>query len=801
MKFKEKTVRRKFPETDSASGKSGADKFPADKPVPDKPLTVKSETANSETDKSVQRTVSPASALFLSAFFGFLAASAKLGGNGAPLCAAIAAVLPPANGFAAFAGAMGSFFINDSFTSRITEITAMPAIIIARALISAVSSARGGRLAPSASGALSAAGYIICGIIAAFMYKITAALIMAIIFRGIISGAAAYFSAKLFEYIKNGKGLTSETKTAAAAVYVLVICMMCGISVGAFSLGRIAGAFAIAAAAFRYGFAGGAAAGALSAFAFGMTSPSMMTTAAVTVCGGLVSGFFSKKSKLELAAVFIVTVFLGSLVYGMPADAAKLLADVTAAAALFYIVPERLYRKPFGRIPAPLSAAAGQFSGRLKFAAESVADVRESFSKAARVLEKGGYEKDISAAVCGKVCTSCRSGAFCGESPEHRRETFFRPAESLLRKKGFLTEKELPDALEHCPKKTLLTETFNELYRLTQIEKRYGDVNGSLRELTVEQLSQTEDMLNYLSSGSETFCACDENLSEYVRAALEEYGAKKPSAAVFSDRDGRLYIDCFYTGLLTEKTEKLTERLCELTDRELDKPVAVTVNGFTHLRFHEIPVYEAEIGHASANGRDQTSGDSDGIFRDGLGNVCVLLSDGMGSGVKAAVESRMTVSVMTRMIRAGLGADAAVRLINSLLITKSPDEIFATIDFMKINLFTGKIEIVKLGAAQTFLKTNGTVKTVESRTTPVGIVSSSDIDRRFAQLSDGDEAVMITDGISESCFPRVRELMLSLGVTAQDCAERIIAEAEKRGEDDLSGQDDKTVYVVKIRKI
>ncbi len=744
------------------------------------------------------RTLSPASALFLSALFGFLSAGTKLGGNGAPLCAAFAAAIPMTNGLAAFAGAMAAFFLDGSFTSRVTEIIAMPAVILARAMLTTV---MGRKLTPAASGALGAAAYIICGIIAAFMYKITAPLIMAVVFRGVICGAAAYFASKLFPRLGDGAGITSEIRVSAAAVYVLVICMLCGVSFGAFSAGRIAGAFVIAAAAFRYGIAGGAAAGALSAFAFGMSSPSMTATAAIVVCGGLVSGMFTQKSKLALAAAFIVTVFAGALVYGMPTDGAKLIADVTAAAALFYIVPEKLYRRPFIRKDMPLSAAAVQFSGRLKFAAGSVADVRESFSKAVRVLEKGEFDRDISSEVCGRVCASCRSGAFCGDSPEQRTEAYFRPAEALLRKRGFITEKELPDGVSHCPRKGELTEAFNRIYRLTRLEKRRGDISGCMRELTAEQLSETEDMLNYLSCGGETFFACDEMLSEYARAALEDCGAKSPSAAVFYDRDGRLYIECFYEGLLSEKLEKLSERLAEISDRELDKPAAAAVNGFTRLRFCEIPKYEAEIGHASASGREQTSGDSDAVFRDGLGNVIIILSDGMGSGVRAAVESRMTVSVMTRIVRAGLGADAAVRLINSLLITKSPEEIFSTIDFMRINLFTGKTEIVKLGAAQTFLKTNGTVKTVESRTTPVGIVTGSDIDRRSALLSDGDEAVMITDGITEDCFPRVRELMLSLGVTAQDCAERIVAEAEKDRENNLSAQDDKTVYVVKIHKI
>lgn len=761
-------------------------------------LKEKKISSSAETEITAKRSISPVSALFLSAFFGFLAAGTKPGGNGAPLCAAITAVLPPFNGFAAFAGAMGSFFINGTFSAGITEMIAMPAVIFSRAMLSSVF---GRKITPAVSSGLAAAGYIICGLITAMNYKITAALIMAIIFRGVVCGAAAYFAAKLSSAAENGLIFATETKISLAVVYVLIIFMLCGISFGAFNAGRIAGIFVIAAAAFRYGLTGSAAAGALSAFAFGAMSPSMTSTAAIVVCAGFAAGFSAKKSKLSSAAVLLGTIFAGALVYGMPSDSAKLIADATVAAAAFYIIPEKLYSKPFGRTSAPISAAAVQSSYKLKFAAAAVADVRESFSKAAEVLEKNDFENDISASVCGKVCSSCRNGAFCGDSEEHRTKTFFRPAEGILKRKGFITERELPDELDHCPRKSVLTEAFNEMYRLSQMKKRFGDVNSTMRELTLEQLASTEDMLKYLGGGPETLFACDETLSERIRDILKECGAKRPSAAAFFDSGGRFYAECFYSGRLSEKIETIAERLCEIADRELDKPSSVTLDGVTHLRFHEMPVYEAEIGKAGASGREQVSGDSDAVFRDGFGNLCILLSDGMGSGVRAAVESRMTVSVMSRMIRAGLGSDAAVRMLNSLLITKSPEEIFATVDFMKINLFTGKTEIVKLGAAQTFLKTNGTVKTVESRTTPVGIVGNCEIDRRTALLSDGDEAVMITDGICEDCFPRVRELMLSLGVTAQDCAERIVAEAEKNKEENLSMQDDKTVYVVKIHKI
>ncbi len=481
-----------------------------------------------EPERISKAAVNPVAALFLSAFFGFLAAGTRLGGNGAPLCTAITAAVPTFSGFAAFIGAMASFFVSGTFSAHVTEMIAMPAVIFARATLSP---AFGRKIGYAASAGLAAAGYIICGLAASMAYKITAALILAIIFRGAVCGAAAYFFSKLLRAAEDGSVFASETKTALAAVYVLAVCMLGGIGFGAFNAGRIAGAFAILAASFRYGFAGGAAVGALSAFAFGTITPSMTSTAAIAVCAGTAAGYVSGKSKLYSAAAFLGTVFAGSLIYGMPSDSAKLIADATVAAAAFYVVPEKLYSKPFGRTSAPVSAAAVQSSDKLKFAAAAVADVRESFSKAAEVLERGDFENDISASVCGKVCAACRNGAFCGDSPEHRTEAFFRPAEAVLRKKGFITERELPDTLDHCPRRSALAEAFNEMYRLTRMEKRSGDLNGSMRELTLEQLSETEDMLRYLSSGSETFLSCDENLSERFCAVLKEYGAKKPSAA------------------------------------------------------------------------------------------------------------------------------------------------------------------------------------------------------------------------------------------------------------------------------
>ncbi|MCH5194139.1 MAG: SpoIIE family protein phosphatase [Oscillospiraceae bacterium] len=670
--------------------------------------------------KKEERGIYGASGFFVSALLGFLAAGTEMGG-GAPLCASAAAVLSPVCGFAAFGGAMVSFLLGGEVGQHVTEIIAVPAAVLSKALAESLS---GRRLPPAASGLLAGFAYFICGGIAAFSYKATGALLMALAFRGVLAGISAFFMGKtLSQAEKNGFCITEENRVSAAVTYVLLICMACGVSFGALNAGRAAGAFFTVIAAYRLGCGAGAAVAALTAFAAGAASAGLLPSSAVLVCAGLAAGIPRKNGRYVSAAAFVGLGLAGALIYGMPRDTVNLLWDMLAAAGVFCLLPDKVYRMSALRPDVKSSAAVGIQSSRFRFAAAVVSDVRESFEKTWQLLDRGAPENHMDAAAV------------------------------------------------------------------------------SMREASSEQLLGVEKMLEFLSGAKDVFPACDQELSMRVCEIFSEAGAVSPSAAVFFDGDGRLYIECFCRGNLNISNRKLTEKLSVISERELDLPEVFSADNTKHLCFHELTVFSAEIGQASVNGREDTSGDSGIVFNDGFGNVAVLISDGMGSGARAAVESCMTVSLMTKIMRAGLGAETAVRLINLMLMAKSPEECFSTVDLMTVNLFTGKTELLKLGAAQSFIKTGGTVKTVEGRSTPVGIVSSVEISRFGARLSDGDEIVMMTDGICEDIFPHVRELMLSVGVTAQDCAERVIAAAEKEKETSPYRQDDKTVYVVKIHKI
>ena len=74
----------------------------------------------------------------------------------------------------------------------------------------------------------------------------------------------------------------------------------------------------------------------------------------------------------------------------------------------------------------------------------------------------------------------------------------------------------------------------------------------------------------------------------------------------------------------------------------------------------------------------------------------VILSDGMGTGGRAAVDGAMASGLMSRLIKAGFGYDCSLRILNSSMLFKSTDESLATVDIASIDLFTGQVELYQV---------------------------------------------------------------------------------------------------------
>ena len=132
------------------------------------------------------------------------------------------------------------------------------------------------------------------------------------------------------------------------------------------------------------------------------------------------------------------------------------------------------------------------------------------------------------------------------------------------------------------------------------------------------------------------------------------------------------------------------------------------------------------------------------------GDYMIALSDGMGKGESASRESALTITSLYNLMKAGFDVELALKTINALLLFKSTEEIFSTVDLGLFNKYTGKLKLFKIGAAATFVKRGDKVETIKVSALPMGIVDSIRISHVEIQVRKGDEIIIVSDGITEA---------------------------------------------------
>ncbi len=185
------------------------------------------------------------------------------------------------------------------------------------------------------------------------------------------------------------------------------------------------------------------------------------------------------------------------------------------------------------------------------------------------------------------------------------------------------------------------------------------------------------------------------------------------------------------------------------------------------------------------------------------GKYLLAISDGMGSGEKARDLSKITLRLIKQMLSAGFDKEESVKMINARLNLSSFSDIYSSLDISILDLYTGKLEILKNGACNTYIKNKRNIKKIESKSLPVGIVENIELQTDTIDIDDGDIVVMCSDGVLEdtsiSTKEWIEDFLKNVSTNnVQKIADLILAEAV----DNSYGvaHDDMTVIVSKIVK-
>lgn len=628
--------------------------------------------------------------------------------------------------------------------------------------------------------------------------------------ESLLAGGAAFFFSRTVKTVESSKGLTALTQQELACV-VLTACILTmslsGVTIGYISVGRVLAVLAILFCARYGGVAGGAVAGVSTGIVFSLASGAGLSyISGAYAFGGLMAGIFSPVGRIGSAAAFILSNAIMALITGDTATVVGGLYEVMAATLIFMVLPKKAGNK-LTLLFADRKAAVGETPAanpvlmRLDFAAKALSDVSGSVDEVSKKLATL-YVPDLNAVyqrAAGKVCRGCGLKSYCWENEYAGTMGAFRDVTPALREKKKVAKEDFPRHFaDRCSKINEVSDAvsryFGEFAVCEDAEKRVRQV----REAVSDQFMGMSEMLADMTREMQGYEKFDTVRADRIKALLQSRGAMPIDVSCRIDRYGRLSLE-IELGVgedIISGNAALLRQMEQEIDRKLDTPCVSIAPGCCRVQVCERPQLQVKVGsaqHVAYNGR--LCGDNYDCFNDGMGRLVVILSDGMGSGGRAAVDGAMATGILSKLSRAGLSFDCALRIVNSALYVKSGDESLATLDVARLDLFSGDAEFLKAGASMTLIKKkrqNRVIK-VETPSLPAGILNEVEFLREHLVLEKGDVVLMLSDGVTMEGETWLRELLLNFkGADMKALSEAVVSEAVNRR---VGGHDDDTTAI------
>lgn len=440
-----------------------------------------------------------------------------------------------------------------------------------------------------------------------------------------------------------------------------------------------------------------------------------------------------------------------------------------------------------------------------------MSEVLESLGKTFRhSAEKREYNSTIEVyslvdGVANEVCKDCPRHENCWKENYYRTYSSFFKLVSLIEDKDYDEDIEKDQIIDFCiRKKEILEETNHSIEKLKLNEGWKMKLNEN-RKLLGEQLDGFSQGINEIIKDIYINIEFNEKLEEEIYKELKNIRVDIDSVVVIetNKEDYEIFIDLNTPYEYENKIKKVVSEI-------LGFPV---INGCKYEK-HKKKTYRFKLIRDNrysaitkvanmANSENKVSGDS---FTFGeMENIHYkALADGMGIGRKAKEESGSTISLLEKLMEANVDKDMMLKTINSVLRSKSNEEIFTTLDVSFIDLYSGKLQIIKTGCPASFIKKKDRIEVINSKTLPIGILEDIDFNIYEDYIEDGDIVIMISDGITEAnkdiedYETWMKEVILGINsINPQVIANEILNKANNISK---GPRDDMTVLVTKVWK-
>ena len=601
----------------------------------------------------------------------------------------------------------------------------------------------------------------------------------------------------------------SGTETASVLiVFGLLLMALKNFDFYIFSPAVIVGVYAVLMAATFGGDKFGALSGIVAGVVLGLGNPNTFLTGGIAL-GGLLAGITGRQNRFITTLIFAITVSVTAFSAEDWLTASYVFYSVGTGSVAFVLTPKKImkiYRDffAFSDDGAFLSGQRTVLRCRLKTAADSMMNVTSSVKAVAGIYRRRSSPKedDIYENVCNNLCVNCEGYDYCwNKNYEYTRSWFVQIAETL-RYCNEPAGKELPGRfLNTClaPEKIMKHLSFEvERYRNAM---RESAKTGETVNIVADQFGSVSDFLNSFSETMDSQEEYDAEKTAVVSDVLiNDLGIDLSGCGVFKNPDDKIFCEISFPADKKINKKQLTEAVSDVLGIYTEKGIYRTLSdGTATFTLCEKTKYTVETGgyQISSDG-GKWCGDTFDTFFDGKGKLYMILSDGMGTGKKAAADSVMCCSLAVTLLKAGYPLNSVLRMINSAMLVRSGEESLATLDIAVLNLYNGDVEFYKAGAAQSIAMRHTKLLKIEKPSLPVGILGNVKFEKAELNLRDGDSFVLMSDGVSENAVSMWREILKDAAdYKGKELADKLAKTAHMNAENDT--RDDITVVTAAIR--
>ncbi|WP_209125611.1 stage II sporulation protein E [Alkalihalobacillus sp. BA299] len=577
--------------------------------------------------------------------------------------------------------------------------------------------------------------------------------------------------------------------------------------------------------AFVAGAAIGSTVGVVTGLILSLASVASLYQMSLLAFAGLLGGLLKEGRKIGVSIGLLIGTLLIGL-YGEGSDQVMVtVMESGVAIAVFLLTPKSLISKLARYIPGTVEHSKEQqqylrkirdvTAGRVEQFSHLFQTLSNSFSSTPNSVEVDDVEKEVDyflSNVTEKTCQACFKKDRCWVNNFNKTYESMSQIMNEVEKYSEIKDPLLKaDWKKYCVKHEKVVQVIQHEFGQFQANQKLKKQVLESRRLVADQLLGVSRVMNDFAKEIQREKEGHYVQEEQMLEALRGVGLEVGHIDIFHLEQGNIEIELSIAndGGHGQSEKVVAPMLSDILGETIiikKEERSFYPNGYSHVSFGSAKKFVVETGVATvAKGGAYVSGDSYSTIELGSGKYAIAISDGMGNGERAHLESNETLQLLQKVLQSGIEETVAIKSVNSVLSLRTTDEIFSTLDLAMIDLQDANVKFLKIGSIPSFIKRGTKVTKIEASNLPMGIIQEFDVDVVSEQLKAGDLLIMMSDGIFDAPkHVENKEMWMKRIISEvssedpQEVADLILERVIRHEKGSI--EDDMTIVVAKVKR-